>query len=151
MSFSFILMTFSGFLCAFGPQEAIGFWPSYLIFIIARFLLACSTRGISVSGFVLGSEIGKTRLSMCFFVFVRISFFSFVLVGPKKRLLAGIVIEYFFAFGQLFLVGFAYFIRTWRTLTWSISLFTVPFIFFYLFVEKFRLETKQYVRFLIVV
>jgi len=109
MSFSFILMTFSGFLCAFGPQEAIGFWPSYLIFIVARFLLACSTRGISVSGFVLGSEI----------------------VGPKKRLLAGIVIEYFFAFGQLFLVGFAYFIRTWRTLTWSISLFTVPFIFFY--------------------
>lgn len=59
MSVSFILMTFSGFLCAFGPQPAIGFWPSYVIFIVARFLLACSTRGISVSGFVLGSEIGN--------------------------------------------------------------------------------------------
>ncbi|CAF0769462.1 unnamed protein product [Adineta steineri] len=109
MSVSFILMSISGFLCAYGPQKAYGVLPSYIIFIIARFLLACSTRGISVSGFVLGSEI----------------------VGPSKRLLTGIVIEYFFAFGQLFLVSFAYFIRTWRALTGAISLFTVPFIFFY--------------------
>ena len=61
MSVSFILMTFSGFLCAFGPQAVFGFWPSYIIFIIARFLLACSTRGISVSGFVLGSELGMNQ------------------------------------------------------------------------------------------
>jgi len=59
MSVSFILMSISGFLCAYGPQSMYGFWPSYIIFIIARFLLACSTRGISVSGFVLGSEIGQ--------------------------------------------------------------------------------------------
>lgn len=58
MSVSFILMSIAGFLCAFGPQPALGFWPSYIIFVFARFLLACSTRGISVSGFVLGSEIG---------------------------------------------------------------------------------------------
>ncbi|CAF4415807.1 unnamed protein product, partial [Adineta steineri] len=67
------------------------------------------TRGISVSGFVLGSEI----------------------VGPSKRLLTGIVIEYFFVFGQYFLVAFAFFIRTWRALTGAITLFTVPFMFFY--------------------
>ncbi|CAF2089270.1 unnamed protein product [Rotaria magnacalcarata] len=109
MSVSFILMSFSGFLCAFGPQDIFGFWPSYIIFVLARFLLACSTRGISVSGFVLGSEI----------------------VGPRKRLYTGIVIEYFFAFGQFILVTFAYFIRTWRTLIWSLSIFTVPYIFFY--------------------
>lgn len=59
MSVSFILMSISGFLCAFGPQVSDKFWPSYIIFVLARFLLACSTRGISVSGFVLGSEIGK--------------------------------------------------------------------------------------------
>ncbi|CAF5038227.1 unnamed protein product, partial [Rotaria magnacalcarata] len=28
MSVSFILMSFSGFLCAFGPQDIFGFWPS---------------------------------------------------------------------------------------------------------------------------
>ena len=59
---------------------------------------------------------------------------SFIAVGPKKRLLAGIVIKYFFAIGQLFLVAFAYFIRTWRTLTWAIGLFTIPFVGFYLYV-----------------
>lgn len=58
MGISFILMTVSVFLCAFGPQSHIGFWYSYTIFVLARFLIACSTRGISVSGFVLGSEIG---------------------------------------------------------------------------------------------
>ncbi len=58
MSASFILMTLAGFLCTFGPQSSFGVWPSYIIFVIARFLLACSTRGISESGFVLGSEMG---------------------------------------------------------------------------------------------
>ncbi|CAF0997849.1 unnamed protein product [Didymodactylos carnosus] len=110
MSVSFILMTFSGFLCAFFPQKRLGFWPSYIGYTIGRFLLACATRGISVSGFVLGSE----------------------LVGPDKKLFTGIVIEYFFAFGQFILVFFAYFIRTWRTLSWSLSIFTIPFLFFYL-------------------
>jgi len=51
-------MTLAGFLCTFGPQPSFGVWPSYIIFVIARFLLACSTRGISESGFVLGSEMG---------------------------------------------------------------------------------------------
>lgn len=64
MSVSFILMTASGFLSAYGPQPSYGFWGSYIIFVIARFLLACSTRGISVSGFVLGSEIGKFYLNI---------------------------------------------------------------------------------------
>lgn len=62
MSFSFILMSISGFLCAFGPQASFGVRSSYIIFVIVRFLLACSTRGISVSGFVLGSEIGKIEI-----------------------------------------------------------------------------------------
>ena len=59
MSVSFILMSVSGFLCAFGPQPKFGFGLSYILFVAGRFLLACATRGVSVSGFVLGSEIGK--------------------------------------------------------------------------------------------
>jgi hypothetical protein len=60
MSVSFILMTFAGFLCTFGPQARFGVGRSYIIFVIARFFLACSTRGISESGFVLGSEMGRS-------------------------------------------------------------------------------------------
>lgn len=75
MSVSFILMTVSSFLCSFAPQESLGFWPSYLLFILARFLLACSTRGISVSGFVLGSEIGM-KISRIFSQTIRFFFSS---------------------------------------------------------------------------
>jgi len=73
MSASFILMTLAGFLCTFGPQSNFGVWPSYIIFVIARFLLACSTRGISESGFVLGSEMGMLYLYLnlyCFFFLI---------------------------------------------------------------------------------
>ena len=63
MSVSFILMALAGIICAFGPQDSLGFWPSYFIYMLGRFLLACATRGISVSGFVLGSEIGETSPS----------------------------------------------------------------------------------------
>lgn len=109
MSVCFVLMTLSGLLCSFGPQSKFGIWPSYIIFIIARFLLACSTRGISESGFVLGSEM----------------------VEPDKRLMVSMVLNYFFTFGEFFLVLMAYLFRTWRLLTLIITIFTVPFCFFY--------------------
>ncbi len=53
---SFILMTLSSFLCAFGPERTLEFCISYFSFILASCLLACSTRGIYVSDFVLSSE-----------------------------------------------------------------------------------------------
>ncbi|CAF1360110.1 unnamed protein product [Adineta steineri] len=110
MSICIILMACTGFICAFFPQkDKFGFWPSYLVYTISRFILACSTRGIAVTGFVLATE----------------------LVGPKNKFLTAIIVQYFFAFGQLFLVTFAYFIREWRRLTFTLSLFTIPFTFFY--------------------
>jgi hypothetical protein len=58
--------------------------------------------------------------------------FILLIVGPKQRLFAGIVIKYFFAFGQLLLLGIALTIRTWRTLNAVLAVVPVPFIFFYL-------------------
>ncbi|CAF4680516.1 unnamed protein product [Rotaria sp. Silwood1] len=66
-------------------------------------------KGISVTGFVLITE----------------------LVGPKNKFLTAISAKYFFAIGQLFLVAFAYFIREWRRLSWTLSIFTIPFMFFH--------------------
>ncbi|CAF3626153.1 unnamed protein product [Rotaria sp. Silwood1] len=110
MSVCILLMVVTGFICAFFPQKkAFGFWPSYIVYTISRFILACSTRGISVTGFVLITE----------------------LVGPKNKFLTAISAKYFFAIGQLFLVAFAYFIREWRRLSWTLSIFTIPFMFFH--------------------
>jgi hypothetical protein len=55
-----------------------------------------------------------------------------LVVGPKQRLFAGIVIKYFFAFGELLLLSIALSIRTWRSLNAVLAVVPVPFIFFYL-------------------
>ncbi|CAF1451803.1 unnamed protein product, partial [Didymodactylos carnosus] len=110
ISICLLLTACSGFICAFFPQKVkFGFWPSYLAYTLGRFILACTTRGIGVTGFVLATE----------------------LVGPKNKFLAAIIIHYCFPLGQLILVGFAYFIREWRRLTLTLSIFTIPLIFLY--------------------
>ncbi|CAF1313314.1 unnamed protein product [Rotaria sordida] len=115
MSACILLMVVTGFICAFFPQKkAFGFWPSYIVYTISRFILACSTRGISVTGSIFAFEDIITEL-----------------VGPKNKFLTAISVKYFFAIGQLFLVAFAYFIREWRRLSWTLSIFTIPFVFFH--------------------
>lgn len=43
------------------------------------------------------------------------------MVGPKWRVFAGIVIEYFWAFGYVLIAAIAYGIRDWRMLALAIS------------------------------
>ncbi|CAF4076424.1 unnamed protein product, partial [Rotaria sordida] len=108
LSVCLLLTSCSGFICAFLPQKSkFGFWPSYVGYTLGRFILACTTRGIAIIGFVLATE----------------------LVGPKNKFLVAIIIQYCFALGQLILVAFAYFIREWRRLTYILSIFTIPFLF----------------------
>jgi hypothetical protein len=57
-----------------------------------------------------------------------------LIVGPKQRLFAGTVIQYFFAIGELILLAFAYVFRTWRLLHTALAILSLPFLFFYLYV-----------------
>lgn len=119
---SFIMMIVGSCGVAFGPQKTFGITASYIIYMISRFIIACGTRGINVTGFVLAMEM----------------------MGPKKRVFAGIVIEYFFAIGQIILVAFAYtnnilFSSGWRTLAISLVIPTIPFLsYFFLLPESPR-------------
>lgn len=54
MGASFFLMFIAGLICAVAPQDLIGQGTSYPSFAIGRFLLACATRGIAITGFVMG-------------------------------------------------------------------------------------------------
>jgi MFS family permease len=54
MGVSFIIITIAGFMCALAPQKEFGFKISYVLFALGRFLLACATRGIGLTGFVIG-------------------------------------------------------------------------------------------------
>lgn len=119
---SFIMIIVGGVGVAFGPQHTFGTLTSYIIYAISRFIIACGTRGINVTGFVLGMEI----------------------MGPAKRTFAGIVIEYFFAIGQLILVAIAYLNNVvlendWRWLAILLILPCVPFLgYFWMLPESPR-------------
>lgn len=54
MGASFVLMFISGIICALAPEDLIGKGTSYPFYAFGRFLLACATRGISITGFVIG-------------------------------------------------------------------------------------------------
>lgn len=54
MGVSFFLMFIAGVICALSPHDLIGYGTSYPSFAIGRFLLACATRGIALTGFVMG-------------------------------------------------------------------------------------------------
>ncbi|CAF1263887.1 unnamed protein product, partial [Adineta ricciae] len=115
ISICLILTACSGFICTFFPQKTLfGFWPSYLSYTFGRFILACVTRGVGITDFVLVTE----------------------LVGPKKKFLVGTSLHMCFALGQLVLSFFAYFIREWRRLTLALSLFTAPFVFLHFVIPE---------------
>jgi hypothetical protein len=56
MGVSFILITLAAFMCALAPQPKLGFEISYAVFVLGRFLLACATRGVALTGFVIGRQ-----------------------------------------------------------------------------------------------
>lgn len=88
------------------------FVPNFWSFALLRCLIGTSNMGAFLLAFVIGTE----------------------LVGPSKRVVAGIVIEIFFSFGYMLLAILAYFVRDWRMLQLIIAcpivlfVFTVPFV-----------------------
>lgn len=59
-------------------------------------------------------------------------FLDLELVGPGKRMLAGMVNMLFWGLGALLLTGIAYFVRDWRNLNLSLALPTILFLFYYM-------------------
>ncbi|CAF0803311.1 unnamed protein product [Brachionus calyciflorus] len=119
---SFVMIILGSAGVAFGPQEMYGRRTGYILYALSRFIIACGTRGINVTGFVLGMEM----------------------MGPSKRTFAGIVIEYFFAIGQIILIGFVYVNYmvlglSWRYLAIALIFLGVPFLsYFFILPESPR-------------
>lgn len=53
------------------------------------------------------------------------------MVGPKKRMVAGVVCQMFFTTGFLLLAVLAYFIQDWRQLQFALTLPGVIFFSYY--------------------
>jgi hypothetical protein len=58
MGVSFFIISLASFICTFAPQKELGFNISYGLFLFGRFLLSCATRGVALTGFVMGVELG---------------------------------------------------------------------------------------------
>lgn len=71
---------------------AVAWADNFYLFCVLRFIVGFCCAGTFMSAFVLGMEI----------------------VGPSKRLWAGIVIEYFFALGLVLLCLMGYLVREWK-------------------------------------
>ncbi|XP_046691189.1 solute carrier family 22 member 13 isoform X2 [Silurus meridionalis] len=102
----FTLLLSLAIQAVFGVAAA--FAPNYLVYVTLRFIIGTSMSGIIINAFVLGTEWTST----------------------KKRMMAGILSDYFFGFGYMLLAGVAYFIRSWRNLQLAISAPGFIFIFY---------------------
>ncbi|XP_052712009.1 organic cation transporter protein-like [Crassostrea angulata] len=71
---------------------AVAWAENFYLFCVLRFIVGFCCAGTFMSAFVLGMEI----------------------VGPSKRLWAGVVIEYFFALGLVLLCLVGYLVREWK-------------------------------------
>ncbi|KAK7133516.1 hypothetical protein R3I94_015408 [Phoxinus phoxinus] len=86
----------------------VAFAPNFYIYVLLRFVVGMTVSAVIMNAFVLGTEW----------------------TGPKKRMLAGVITDYFFGFGYILLAGVAYLIRDWRKLQLAISVPGFLFVFY---------------------
>ncbi|KAF4533495.1 hypothetical protein B566_EDAN000980 [Ephemera danica] len=91
-----------------------GIAPEYYSFVFARMCVGATTSGVFLVAYVIGMEM----------------------VGPSKRLYAGVVVQYFFTLGYMLTALFAYFITDWRTLQIALSLPGLLFLSYWWFIPE---------------
>ncbi|XP_073711618.1 solute carrier family 22 member 6-A [Misgurnus anguillicaudatus] len=86
----------------------VAFAQTFYIYVLLRFVVGMTVSAVIMNAFVLGTEW----------------------TGPKHRMLAGVITDYFFGFGYILLAGVAYLIRDWRKLQLAISAPGIVFVFY---------------------
>ncbi|XP_051167879.1 organic cation transporter protein-like [Leptopilina boulardi] len=92
----------------------VGVAPNFPTFVVFRAILGSTTSGVFIVAYVIALEM----------------------VGPKKRMFAGVGVNIFFTVGYFTTGLFAYFIRDWRTLQLSLVLPSVLFLAYYWFIPE---------------
>ncbi|XP_060068370.1 organic cation transporter protein-like [Ylistrum balloti] len=102
------------FLMLFGTTLGLAWAPDYITFCILRFLVGASCAGMFMTAFVIGME----------------------LVGPSKRVYAGIIVDFFFAIGMVVLGGIGYAFREWKYIEITCSAPIALFLFYWWLVPE---------------
>ncbi|XP_069135010.1 organic cation transporter protein-like isoform X2 [Argopecten irradians] len=102
------------FVMLLGTTLGLAWAPDFLTFCILRFLIGASCAGMFMTAFVIGME----------------------LVGPSKRMWAGIVIEYFFALGMVILGGVGYAFKEWKSIQIACAAPSAFFLLYWWFIPE---------------
>ncbi|PNF24518.1 Organic cation transporter protein [Cryptotermes secundus] len=86
----------------------------YYTFMLCRLVIGSTTSGVFLVAYVIAMEM----------------------VGPTKRLYAGVVCQFFFTTGYILTAAFAYFIKDWRILQVALSAPGIVFLCYWWFVPE---------------
>ncbi|KAH0947083.1 hypothetical protein HN011_010246 [Eciton burchellii] len=88
--------------------------PEFISYVIFRLIVGSTTSGVFLVAYVIALEM----------------------VGPKKRLVAGVGCQLFFTTGYILTAGFAYFITNWRMLQIAITMPSIAFLLYWWFIPE---------------
>ncbi|KAK2582095.1 hypothetical protein KPH14_002797 [Odynerus spinipes] len=88
--------------------------PEFISYVIFRLIVGSTTSGVFLVAYVIALEM----------------------VGPKKRLVAGVGCQLFFTTGYILTAGFAYMITDWRMLQVAITIPSIVFLFYWWFIPE---------------
>ncbi|XP_012284972.1 organic cation transporter protein isoform X2 [Orussus abietinus] len=88
--------------------------PEFISYVIFRLIVGSTTSGVFLVAYVIALEM----------------------VGPKKRLVAGVGCQLFFTTGYIMTAGFAYFFTDWRMLQIAITVPSVAFLIYWWFIPE---------------
>jgi len=89
---------------------ACGFVTNYSLYIIMRFLIATTTAGASMMGFVIGKNFNDLKANWYYYFFVGL---ALEMAPDRHRTLAGFFFSVVFAAGIVVVAGWSYLIRDW--------------------------------------
>ncbi|XP_050466688.1 organic cation transporter protein [Cataglyphis hispanica] len=88
--------------------------PEFISYVIFRLIVGSTTSGVFLVAYVIALEM----------------------VGPKKRLVAGVGVQLFFTTGYILTAGFAYFITNWRMLQIALTVPSIAFLLYWWFIPE---------------
>ncbi|XP_017794870.1 PREDICTED: organic cation transporter protein-like isoform X2 [Habropoda laboriosa] len=88
--------------------------PEFISYVIFRLIVGSTTSGVFLVAYVIALEM----------------------VGPRKRLVAGVGCQLFFTTGYILTAGFAYFITDWRMLQVAITVPSIAFLLYWWFIPE---------------
>ncbi|KAL2741352.1 organic cation transporter protein-like isoform X1 [Vespula maculifrons] len=129
--------------------------PEFISYVIFRLIVGSTTSGVFLVAYVIGKEYVSLESAKCtdrsvaddnakYLYLIEMHQNEYLrthiqnaleMVGPKKRLVAGVGCQLFFTTGYILTAGFAYLITDWRMLQVAITIPSIAFLLYWWYVS----------------